>query len=546
MSEDRNGTQGQGAQSGTEHTQQWPPGQDGVREPAAGGDAAPGQGAAGTAEFPAAATASPGMPPLSMDSPAPGAAGGGSPAPGPGEPGTPGEPGHPGAGEIPAGSYGRPAGYGQPGGYGTGGYGIPPGGYGGYGPWGGPPGGYGRPPRRRKRFLAFAAVAILAAGIGAGTAMALGGGNTSSTGVSSNEVPSPHKNAAATGSGGLNQQAVFNKVEPGVVDITSQLTYQSATAQGTGMVINSAGLVLTNNHVIDQATSIKATSVTTGKTYTARVVGYDASQDVALLQLQGASGLPTVKVGNSSQVTLGTPVLAIGNAEGQGGSSTVAQGVINAENRTITASDQGGGMSETLHGMLQTNAQIEPGDSGGPLANAAGQVIGMDTAASSSVQGSTVYGYAIPINEALSIAKQIAAGKSSSTVHIGLTGFMGVSVAPSSAQGCPASGGGPGGSGFPGSGFGTGSGGSVTPGALVCGTLPGTPAASSGLTAGDVITAVDGRTVSSSNALTSIMGNYKPGKKVSIPYVTPPAARKPRRSRWPGCPSKAGTTATGA
>src|SRR5579875_110723 len=251
MSEDWNGTQDQG---GTEHNQQWPLREDGPQ---------------GTA-------------PLSMDRPAPGAAGGGQP--GPGSYGTPGsgasgpsgssEPGPggpggppPGSGEIPSGSYGRPGGYGEPGGYG---------GYGGYGAWGGPPGGYGQPPRRRRRrrFLAFAAAIVVAAGIGAGSTVALTGNGTPSTGVSSNEVPNPHKNTAAGNGGSLNQQAVYNKVEPGVVDITSQLKYKSATAQGTGMVINADGLVLTNNHVIDQATSITATSVATGKTYTARVVGY--------------------------------------------------------------------------------------------------------------------------------------------------------------------------------------------------------------------------------------------------------------------------------
>ena len=259
-------------------------------------------------------------------------------------------------------------------------------------------------------------VAVLAAAAGAGTAVALNGNSgNGSTGVSSNDVPAPASNGNGNGNANsnLNASAVAAKVEPGVVDITSTLNYQSETAEGTGMVLNSNGLVLTNNHVINGATSIKATLVTSGKTYTARVLGYDVTDDVALLQLQNASGLKTVSVGNSSQVTLGTPVLAIGNAGGQGGTPTVAPGIINATNRTITAGDQGSGTTETLHGMLQTSAQIQPGDSGGPLANAAGKVIGMDTAASSSgseSSSSSTMGYAIPINTALSIARQIAAG----------------------------------------------------------------------------------------------------------------------------------------
>jgi S1-C subfamily serine protease len=471
----------------------------------------------------------------------------GGPQPGGyGQPGQPGQPEGPGGygpagnfgqpGEYgPAGNFGQPGEYGPPGGYGQpgygpGGYGTPPGG--GYGGWGTPPGGYGEPPRRKRRgrFLALVGVAVLAAGAGAGTAVALSNnGNGSSTGVSSNDVPNPHNNNNSGSSGtGLNTQAVTNKVQPGVVDITSTLSYSSETAQGTGMVISSNGLVLTNNHVINGATKIKVTLVTSGATYTARVVGYDATGDVALLQLQGASGLKIVTVGNSSQVNLGMPVLALGNAQGQGGTPTVAPGIINATNRTITAGDQGTGTTETLHGMLQTSAAIQPGDSGGPLANASGQVIGMDTAASSSSTSSTTtMGYAIPINSALTIAHQIAAGQSSATVHIGLPGFIGVSVADPS-QGCPTTGGtggnggvggtGGGTGGFGGIGSGSGSGSSTTSGALVCQVFPSTPAASSGLATGDVITAVNGQSVTNENVLSQIMTKYNPGQTVSVTY----------------------------
>lgn len=364
--------------------------------------------------------------------------------------------------------------------------------------------------------------------------------------MSSNDVPAPasngnsNGNTNSNGNSNLNPTAVAAKVEPGVVDITSTLNYQSETAEGTGMVLNSNGLVMTNNHVINGATSIKATLVTSGKTYTARVVGYDVTDDVALLQLQNASGLKTVSVGNSSQVTLGTPVLAIGNAGGQGGTPTVAPGIINATDRTITAGDQGSGTTETLHGMLQTSAQIQPGDSGGPLANAAGKVIGMDTAASSSgsesSSGSTM-GYAIPINTALSIARQIAAGQSSSTIQIGLPGFLGVLVPQSNssspqqqAQQQQGQSGGFGG--------GSQSGGSLgcvntatsntvpttiapaSSGALIDNVLCGSAAATAGLSAGDVITAVNGQAVTSPGSLTTIMSKYHGGDKVSVSYVS--------------------------
>ena len=455
--------------------------------------------------------------------------------------------GPPGGGYGPPGGYGQPGSYGQPGDYNSaGGYGPPPGGYGsggygspsgGYGGWGSPPGGYSEPPRRRRRgWAVIAVVAILAAAARAGTVAALNGNSSNgSTGVSSNEVPAPQSNG--NGSGNLNDSAVAAKVEPGVVDITSALNYQSETAEGTGMVLNSNGLVLTNNHVINGANTVKATLVNSGKSYTARVVGYDATADVALLQLEGASGLKTVSVGNSSHVSLGTPVLAIGNAGGQGGAPTVAPGIINATDRTITAGDQGSNTTETLHGMLQTSAQIQPGDSGGPLANAAGKVIGVDTAASGSgsqSSSSSVMGYAIPINTALSIASDIAAGHGSSTIQIGLPGFLGVLVPQSSssnpqreAQQQAGQVGGFGGGGGTRSCVTTNTSNSVpttiapaSSGALIDNVLCGSAAASAGLGAGDVITAVNGQAVTSPGSLTTIMAKYHGGDKVNVSYVS--------------------------
>ena len=219
-------------------------------------------------------------------------------------------------------------------------------------------------------------------------------------------------------------------MDPGLVDIMSNLKYNGETAEGTGMIISASGLVLTNNHVIDGATTVRANLATSsGPSFAATVLGYDAADDVALLQLQGASGLTPVRFGNSSQVRLGTPVLALGNAEGHGG-ATPAQGIINALDRSIQASDEGSNSTENLNHMLQTNARIQQGDSGGALANNAGQVIGMITAAntgssSQSSSGGTL-GFAIPINSALAIARQIASRQPSATVHIGLPGFLGV------------------------------------------------------------------------------------------------------------------------
>jgi S1-C subfamily serine protease len=443
------------------------------------------------------------------------------------QPGT-GDPQPPvGGGEHPGGHVPLPiASYGRPGPHG-GNYG-PPGGPGlpsGYGAWpgqAGSPGGYGEPPRRwwRGQPLIYALVAALAAGTGAGAAALLTGNSSNSyTSVSSNDVPAPHTNTGDGNPGALNAQQVAAKVDPGVVDITAPIAYSGGTkSKGTGIVISSDGLVLTNNHVINGSNSVRATLITSGKTYTARVVGYDVTDDEALLQLEGASGLKTVSAGNSAHLALGTNVLAIGNAEGQGGAPSVAPGVIKALNSTVTAANPYTGTTETLHGMLQTSADIVSGDSGGPLANAAGQVIGMDTAGNGdSATGNATIGYAIPINKALSIASQIAAGHASSTIHIGLPAFLGVSVADAS-QGCQASGGPGNGGGFGGSGIGSAP--PTSSGALICQAYQGTPAVAAGLAAGDVITAAGGQSVASAGALTAILAKYQPGQAISITYVT--------------------------
>ncbi|MGH3185066.1 MAG: S1C family serine protease, partial [Streptosporangiaceae bacterium] len=269
--------------------------------------------------------------------------------------------------------------------------------------------------------LIYLVVAVLAAAAGVGATLAVQHASAARPGA----ARAPHE-AATDRPGAMNDEAVYDEVEPGVVDVTASLPYLQETAEGTGFVIDAAaGLVLTNNHVIDGATSVTVTPVMSGKSYRARVLGYDRTDDVALLQLPGATGLKAVTIGDSWQVTVGTPVLAIGNEAGQGGSPTVAPGVISSLDRTIVASDQNSGLRETLYGMMQTNADIRPGDSGGPLADAAGRVIGIDTAAG----GGTVYsGYAIPINQALPIARRIAARQPSTRIQIGLPAFLGVLV----------------------------------------------------------------------------------------------------------------------
>ena len=391
------------------------------------------------------------------------------------------------------------------------------------------------------RLLVYVAVAALAASIGAGATIAFGRHHaTPATGVSSGEVPGPHDNASGSGGSAapLNPKTVQKKVDRGLVDIMSNLKFNGETAEGTGMIISSSGLVLTNNHVIDGATIVRANLVTSSnQAYSAKVLGYDATHDVALLQLQGASGLTPVSFGNSSQVRLGTPVVALGNAEGHGGTEPAA-GIINALDRSIQASDEGSNSTEDLNHMLQTNARIVQGDSGGALANNAGQVIGMITAAntgssSQSSSGGTL-GFAIPINSALAIARQIAAAQPSTTVHIGLPGFLGVQVATSDSsspqqQAADAGQGGRNGQTSAGAGScATSSQQSDVParvapiaaGALIVGVLCNSVAQAAGLVPGDVITSVSGQPVTTPGSLSTITGQSHPGDVVSVLWVS--------------------------
>ena len=365
------------------------------------------------------------------------------------------------------------------------------------------------PPRRNhKRGLILTGAVALAAGAATGGLIGSMHGVTASTMTAASRTP-------------LSASQIASRVDPALVDIVTTLGYQGASAAGTGIVLTSDGEVLTNNHVIRGATSIKVTDVGNGRTYTAKVVGYDASRDVAVIQLQNASGLTTANLGDSSSVQTGDAVTALGNAGGKGGTPSVATGTVTALNQGITASDEGSGTnSEQLTGLIETNADIQPGDSGGALVNSYGQVIGMNTAASSGTQFQSQSGqsaeqaYAIPIDNAETIAKQIEAGQGSSTVHIGATAFLGIET---DGSGSGDSGGFGGFGGFGGQGDGSGSG--TSSGVTIAGALSGSAAASAGLTAGDTITSVGGQAVSSTSDIQQALVKYHPGDKISVSWV---------------------------
>ena len=394
--------------------------------------------------------------------------------PGPGQPGQPGYPGYPGG-------YAHP-GYGHPG-YGQGGYPPPsyPVGHSAYAGYpGGPESHEGRSGKTSKKIMAGVAAGAFAIGAG-GTALATGA------------IHSP-----IHGSRPLSTAAIVSKADPAVVDIVSKLGNQGAAAAGTGIVLSSDGTILTNNHVIDGATAIRVTDVGNGKTYTASVTGYDASRDIAVLKLKNASGLATADIGNSSEVQLGDKVVAVGNAGGRGGLPSVATGKVTGLSSSITASDEGTGTSERLVGVLQTNANIQPGDSGGPLLNRSGEVVGINTAASKSGTTTsaavTTQAFAVPINRAMSIAQQIESGTGSTTVHVGPTAFLGVAIASQQQS--------PGGN-----------------GATIAGTVPGGAASQAGLAAGDEIVSLGGQSVGSPSDIRSALVTHHPGDKVKVTWV---------------------------
>src|SRR3954470_4022458 len=311
------------------------------------------------------------------------------------------------------------------------------------------------------------------------------------------------------GSGSLRQGTTATDAQQtGVVDIDVVLG-GTQRAAGTGMVLTANGEVLTNRHVVAGETAMRVTIPATGRSYGAHVVGVARDTDVAVVQLEDASGLDTVKT-SSGAVSVGDAVVGVGNAGGRGGRPSAAPGVVTGVGRSITATDENGSDPEQLTGLIETDAAIEPGDSGGPLMDASDQVVGMDTAGSS--DGGD--GYAIPIADALEAAEQIEAGGSGaarggsgqSQTQTG-GAYLGVEV-----QDGPA-------------------------GVQIAGVVDGSPAARAGLTAGDTITSVAGRSVTSATDLASAMASLAPGQVVDVTFVGPDGTEQSSRTTLAAAPS---------
>ncbi|SDS17348.1 serine protease, S1-C subfamily, contains C-terminal PDZ domain [Friedmanniella luteola] len=313
-----------------------------------------------------------------------------------------------------------------------------------------------------------------------------------------------HADPGATGTVGAGTTTVDSDPataaeSAGVVLVDTVLGYEDAAGAGTGIVLTSTGEILTNYHVVEGATAIRVTVASTGDTYTAEVVGHSAGADVALLQLDGASGLTTAAVDDDT-LAAGDAVTAVGNAGGTG-TLTAADGTVTALEASITTAAEGSVAGERLTGLIETDADVVAGDSGGPLVDAEGEVVGIDTAASS---GTAIDGYAIPIEDALAVVDQITSGESGAGVQVGASAFLGVQVTDTATA-------------DPGAAWGTAT--VAGDGALVAGVVDGSPAATAGLAAADTITAVGGDAVDSAAGLSTALEGRAVGDRVEVTWT---------------------------
>ncbi|MGE2724181.1 S1C family serine protease [Mycolicibacterium pulveris] len=284
--------------------------------------------------------------------------------------------------------------------------------------------------------------------------------------------------------------AASTQVEPAVVRLDTEIDYQNAIGNGAGIVLDPNGQVLTNFHVVSGADRINATVA--GRTYPAELIGYDRRHDIAVLQLIGAVGLPTAPIGDSTTLTGGEPVVALGNAMGTNRPLTREVGTITGFGRTVNAEDTLTGSKDELTGLIEFAAPVVAGDSGGPVVNAAGQVVGITTAASVNYRlGPGGEGYAIPINDALAIADQIRARIPSDSVHIGPPVLLGVGVRTAQRG----------------------------PGVFIAEVLRGGPADRAGLVDGDILLALDGVPLDSATALTYVLDRHYPGDVLDVTWL---------------------------
>jgi putative serine protease PepD len=338
---------------------------------------------------------------------------------------------------------------------------------------------------RRKPTLSLIAAAIAGAliGVGGGAATYAALSSDSKTVVRQVTVANSQPVASSTG---LTVHSIYERTHKGVVEITvSQRTSApfgqtgKAQAQGSGFVYDSDGHVITNEHVVDGAQSVRVT-LWNGKSYDATVVGSDASTDLAVLKVNApASVLSPISLGDSSRVQVGDGVVAIGSPFGL--EQTVTAGIVSALHREINSPN-----GFTIDNSIQTDAAINHGNSGGPLLNGDGKVIGVNSQIESDSGGNDGVGFAIPSNTVKSIVTQLVS--SGQAKHA----FLGIGLEDSSRSGG---------------------------GAAVTEVRGNTPAAKAQLRVGDVIVAVDGKTIRTADELREAVSAHSPGDSVSIRYV---------------------------
>ncbi|MFD4326766.1 S1C family serine protease [Nocardioides sp. NPDC058538] len=297
-------------------------------------------------------------------------------------------------------------------------------------------------------------------------------------------IVDPYRQSLGSSTATVDSEPATDAESTGVVLINTTVGYGSGQGAGTGLTITGDGIVVTNHHVVEGATSITVTDPSTGESYAATVLGYDDVHDVAVLQLEDASGLSTVATDRDAAAQ-GEEVTAVGNAEGQG-SLSAADGTVTDPSTAITVSNEDGTASD-LSGLIQTDADVVSGDSGGALLDEDGEVIGMNVAATSG--SAEISGYAIPIDTVLDIAAQILAGEESGDVEIGgSAAALGVQV-------------------------------DTTRSTLVVGVVENGAAEAGGITEGSTITSVDGTAVASIDDITSVLGGHEPDDEISVSWT---------------------------
>lgn len=322
-----------------------------------------------------------------------------------------------------------------------------------------------------------------------------------------NPIASPSLRSSTDGNQTVTKEessiaAVAEKVSPSVVSIVTQTetrsvygTRSSGEAAGTGIIVSKDGYVMTNNHVVEDSTEVAIVD-SKGEQYDkVTVVGRDPLNDIAFLKISSDKEFTPAELGNSSTIRVGQQVVAIGNALGQY-SNTVTSGIISGTARTITAKSEGG-KSETLTDLIQTDASINQGNSGGPLVNMSGQVIGINTAI---VEDSNGIGFSIPVNSTKGVLAGVLQNGKVSRAYVGVNY---VTITPDTARKYKLS---------------------VSSGAYVYASsgnpiVSGSPADQAGLKAGDIITKINDESLGSAGSLSSIIGEYKPGDKVTITYL---------------------------